>query len=282
MNNIKKACVNSTIFAIFASSFMITPTYAQTPEGGLAFSVIKRKENYKNIHVFPFLHQWNDVHTTQLLSKLEAYANKNETLAPLRDDDDRNYKAWNVRQILYYGSSCLEKAIYEQPGKPSSPFTEDYDLRLKKIYNHMNLKDETFEIPNERDFNNFCSNILKADFDSGYCNIPSNKTQSVDIRPNFSIYNAFNITTNTKDLPKRIPLSCTLTKNSPEFVGTYDAEVNYFILKPFEQQSVNTSQGPKTMNVGQMKISFKDSLNMNKELISWELPIYQHPVPPRK
>lgn len=276
MNNKLKKIITIAIISSCSLSFS---SFAQ--EGGLAFGVIKRKENYTNKQMYPFLHQWNDVKTEQLLSKIEQYSLKHEVDGPLRSKENQNYKSWHVRQIIHAASSCLDKAIYEQPGFPSSPFTDDYSARIKKIHKFMNLADEKFELPNERVFNQFCGTILESDFESGYCTPPENKTISVDLRNDFAIFNGMNITTNTKELPKSIPLKCTLGTKSPEMTATFEAPVSYTIIKPFRPENVATSQGNKQMNVGQIRLVFKDAINSNKKLIYWDSPIYQHVVPAR-
>lgn len=271
--------MKKTLLAILFSSLIFSPVYAQSQPSGLAFNAIKRQENFKNKSAYPFLHQLSDIKTEQLLSKIEQYALKHETDGPLRYEKDKNYKSWHVRQVIYYASSCLDKAIFERPGVPSSPFSEDYALRIEKIHKFMNLKEDTFTVPNERVFNHFCSVVLESDFESGYCTNPLAKTLAMDMRMDFAVPNAVNMTNKTKALDKYIPIQCTLVNNSPEMLSTYQALAQYTILKPFTIQNVQTPQGIKNLNLGKATITLPDSLDSSGKVISWNTDIIQHQVP---
>ena len=278
--SLNKLIMNNKIFiTIIFTSFLTSQVYADSQPTGLAFNVIKRNENFKNKNAYPFLHKWNDIKTEQLLSKIEQYAKLHQNDGPLRSDKDKNYKSWHVRQIIYHSSSCLDKAIFDRPGVPNSPFTEDYARRIEKIHSFMNLKEDTFATPNERVFNQFCSTVLEANFESGYCEKPKITTLALDMRLDFAVHNAINITTKTKSLQSNIPIKCALTNNSIEMLEIYPAKASYTILKPFSIQNMQTPQGIKALNVGHATVVLPDALDSSGKPIFWNTDIVQHQVP---
>lgn len=259
-------------FAILCS-FISMQSQAQNV--GLGFSVNKKQE-INNNNIYTYLHQWNSSKSKKLLDKIEQYSLIHKEDGPLRTSKDRAYKAWHVRKMIYYSSSCLDKAIFSRPGVPSHPSSVEYSERIKNIHTFMNLKEDIFPLPNERVFNNFCSKILEVDFDSGYCLIPTNKTISVDMRIDFSVVNAINMTDQAKELQQYIPVKCVLSNKTPEMLETYNAKAKYTITKPFSEQIVQTPQGKKSLNVGEAILSLPDAITSDGKMIEWKTAIIQH------
>lgn len=263
---------------IIFTSFLSTQISSYSQSLGSAFNTNNKITKVNNKSIYPYLHEWSEIKTQKLLIKIEQYANKHKEDGNFQDENDKSYKSWNIRNIIHQSSSCLDKALFLNPGESSSPKSLEYSKRLENIGIFFNLKADDFLRPNERVFNHFCSNIIDADLESGYCEEPKNKTIGVDMRLEFSVFNAINMTTRAKELQQYIPVKCALTKTTPEMLETYNAKAQYKILKPFSMQDMQTPQGIKRLNVGEATVILPEALNYNGKAINWKTNIIQHSI----
>lgn len=268
----KKIIISGLLLSIYMSAHaqyadIITDTQLKKPATGI-----------QNRQTYPFLHQWTDIHTQKLLSKIEKYASENEYIAPLTPNVPNTIQGWHARQTLYYASTCLEKALYNNSTDPSSPYSEGYMKRLHSIARFMNLKDEKFATLDVKTLNNYCSEVITSQWELGACQVAKDPTvkSSPLIMNNFVPF-AINILKNDVKLPDKAPVDCSINSNTyqPIFL-TYNANIQYQITKPFTATNLNTFLGSSTLNAGEAIITAPEALDKNKKPVVWKALIVQH------
>jgi hypothetical protein len=276
--NLINNLMNNTKKIIFISLLTIT-TLSNAQYISFVKGETPQKSNTINKQIYPFLHNWNDINTQQLLNKIEKIASDNQTNTPYNINNPESFsiKSWHNRQILYYSSVCLEKALYTNPQEPSGPFSEDYMRRLYSIARFMNLKDEKFILLDDKMLNNYCSSTLTTDFSIGNCQTALDPT----VRSSESILSsavpfAINILKRDTTLPAKVPVSCAINKENPNLLLTYKTKAQYQITKPFELKEVNTFLGPRKLNVGEALVITPEIKDSKQNPLVWKSLIVQH------
>lgn len=236
-----------------------------------------RTQILKNRQMYPFLHNWNDTHTQQLITKIDSFIRQKQNVAVYNPRSPVNIDGWHARQTIYHASLCLEKALYDKPNEPSGPYSEDYMKRLLNNAKLLNLADETFAAVDAKTFNNFCASAMTADWSLGSCQKAKDTTvRSKEIIGRGAIPMAINILKNDTSLPSKAPVDCAINKSNPEFFVTYNGPVQYTITKPFEKKSVMSYNGFIEKNVGEAIVTSTEAKDSRGQPVQWKTDIVQH------